>query len=127
MGDDNNGEVTLDDVASDRMHFAEARRRLKARAPLECVIGGGIFAVGFTVAIWFVRPSAPFATYIIVTVISFVVSAVAVFLNGRERDTWYQAKAAELDGVENRIRSGERVPRPNPLMQPTGKKRPAAD
>ncbi len=94
---------------------------------MEWVFGGSVFAVVFAIATWFVRPDAPLAVYVIVVVVSFLVAAVAVFLNGKERDKWYRAKAAELDGIEKRIRSGERVPRPNPLMQPTGKKQPAAD
>ena len=124
---DSDGHVTLDDVASDRMHFAEAQKHLKVRTPLEWALGGCLFSVVFSVAIWFVRPSTPFAIYILVVIMSLLLGAVAVFLNGKERDKWYKAKAADLDSIEKRIRSGERVPRPNPLMQPTGKKQPAAD
>ena len=81
----------------------------------------------FTAAIRFVRPSTPLAIYILVVFVSFLIGAVAVFLNGKERDKWYKAKTAKLDSIEMRIQSGEIVPRPNPLMQPTGKKQPMAD
>lgn len=120
-------QVTLDDVTSDRMHFSEAQRHLRRRAPLEWVLGSSLFSVVFTLAIWLMRPGAPLAIYILIVILSFLIGALAVFLNGKERDKWYKAKAVELDSIEKRIRSGERVPRPNPLMQPTGKKRPAAD
>src|SRR5438105_2010257 len=102
---DNDRQVTLDDVASDRMHFAEAQRHLKARVPLEWVLGSSLFAVVFAVATWLLRPSTPLVIYILIVVVSFLVGAVAVFLNGKERNKWYEAKAAELDSIEKRIRS----------------------
>jgi hypothetical protein len=110
MANEKDRRVTLDEVASARMHFAEAQRRLKARAPLEWAIGGCLFAVAFTGGIWLVRPSTPLAIYILVAVTAFLVSAAAVFLNGIARDKWYKAKTAELDSVEERVRSGERMP-----------------
>jgi hypothetical protein len=121
MADDNDLHVTLDDVATDRMRFAEAQKHLKARAPLEFMLGGTVFTVGFAVAVWFLRPSTSPAIYMIIAVTSFLVSGIAVFLNAKKRDDWYRAKGEELDSVEARIRSGERVLRPNSaLLTDTG-------
>lgn len=123
MPNDNDWQVTLDDVASDRKGFSEAKAQLKKRVPLHWLIFGGSFSSVFSLAVWFLRPNAPLATYIILIVVSFVVSGFMVFMEMRNWDKWYATKAAELDSVENRVRSGERVPRPNPPLQPTAKKR----
>ena len=119
MTDKNEGQVTLDDVATDRKRFAEAHAHMKGRAYFEWLVGGLLFAATFSVAIWFLRPNVPTATYIIFIGISFFVSGFAAFMNTQKTKEWYRAKAAELDSVENRIRAGERVPRPNHLPQPT--------
>ena len=116
MMDSHGEQVSLDDVASDRKNFADAHAYLKSRAPLEWLLGGTVFSVGFSLLVLFVRPAAPLAIYLFITIMSFVISGFAVYLNMKKTADWYTAKAAELDSVENRIRAGEKVPRPNPSI-----------
>ena len=116
MTDNSTECVTLEDVASDRVNFAKAHMLMKARTPKEWLIGGTIFTVGFSLTTYFLRPNAPLAIYLIIAATSFAVSGMVVFMNTRQTAEWYKAKAAELDGVEYRIRCGEKVPRPKPPL-----------
>ncbi|MFA7291749.1 MAG: hypothetical protein WC023_05810 [Rhodocyclaceae bacterium] len=109
-------QVSLDDVASDRRKFSDAHAYLKARAPLEWLMGGAVFSVGFGMVVWFLHPASPLAIYIGIVITSFFISGFAVYLNARQVATWYKSKEAELDSVESRIRAGENVPRPNPSI-----------
>jgi Flp pilus assembly protein TadB len=114
-----NEYVTLEDVTSDRQALAEAHRRLNARRPIEWMLGSSMFAVAFGVTTWFLQPSATLGLYVIITVVCFVTGGVTVLLNKKEQRAWRKAKEDELEIIENKIRAGEKVPRPNPSCQGT--------
>ena len=122
MASEHEAHVTLEDLASDRRGFSEARARLKTRALWEWLIGGTAFSAIFSLAVWLLRPNTPTIAYEILVVASYTVAAFAVFMNMQKASEWYRGKAAELDSVERRIRAGERVLRPNPTIERDARK-----
>lgn len=113
------GYVTLEDVASDRHTFAEAHRQLKARNPIEWLMGSSMFTIVFGFTTWFLQPSATFGIYVIITVGCFMTGGVTVLLGVMKQREWYKAKEIELEAIENKIKAGEKVPRPNTSLQGT--------
>jgi hypothetical protein len=113
------GYVTLEGVASERRAFAEAHRQLKARNPVEWLMGSSFFTIVFWVTIWFLRPSATFGIYVIIAVLSFMTGGVTVLLGIKKQREWYKAKEVELNVIENKIKAGEKVSRPNTSFQGT--------
>jgi len=116
-----NEYVTLEDVTSARQALTEAHRRLNTRRPIEWLLGSSMFAFVFGVTTWFLQPSAPLGLYVIITVACFVTGGVTVLFSVKKQKAWRKAKEDELEIIENKIRAGEKVPRPNTSCQGTGR------
>lgn len=120
--------ITLEEVLQSQAELSSTWRKELTVFLRKC---GLIFLEGaafFGVGLYFLRPAWSISQLAMIAAGSsalLVGLGAAVVIVGLGRPTLYMR--SELRKLEKRIRAGESILRPNPLMQPTGQQQPAAD